>query len=349
MGKIKSLLILILCIFISDCLNSENVAIKKKIPKHHLPNGSFQNNYIGSADKSFFDLIKWKFEAETPDPITFPLARNDPYYLKHNQTKSTLTWIGHATFLIQYNGKNILTDPHLSDRASPLGFIGPKRYTPPGLSINELPQIDFVLISHNHYDSLDQFTIESLYERQKENPPLFFVPLKLKDWFLDLGIKSVIELDWWEYQILKGWKIYAVPVQHFSGRTLWDRNKTLWCGWVLENSNARIFFAGDSGYSKDFIDIGEFFGYMDLSLIPIGAYEPRWFMKEVHVNPEEAVRIHNDVNSSLSVGMHWGTFQLTDEPMDEPPIRLKDARNSAGINKDQFFVMQHGETKNLNL
>ena len=148
---------------------------------------------------------------------------------------------------------------------------------------------------------------------------------------------------------MKGWKIYAVPVQHFSSRTLWDRNKTLWCGWVLENSNARIFFAGDSGYSKDFKDIGEFFGHMDLSLIPIGAYEPRWFMKEVHVNPEEAVRIHNDVNSSLSVGMHWGTFQLTDEPMDEPPIRLKDARNSAGINKDQFFVMQHGETKNLNL
>ena len=173
--------------------------------------------------------------------------------------------------------------------------------------------------------------------------------MKLKDWFLDLGIKSVIEFDWWEYQILKGWKIYAVPVQHFSSRTLWDRNKTLWCGWVLENSNARIFFAGDSGYSKDFKDIGEFFGHMDLSLIPIGAYEPRWFMKEVHVNPEEAVRIHNDVNSSISVGMHWGTFQLTDEPMDEPPIRLKGARKSAGINEFQFFVMQHGETINFNL
>ena len=144
MRKIKSLLILILGIFLSDCLNSEYVAIKEKKPKHHLPNGSFQNNYIESADKSFLDFIKWRFESETHEPITFPLARNDPYFLKHNHTKSTLTWIGHATFLIQYEGKNILTDPHMSDRASPLGFIGPKRYTPPGLSINELPHIDFV-------------------------------------------------------------------------------------------------------------------------------------------------------------------------------------------------------------
>ena len=314
---------------------------------HHLPNGSFKNVYHSSINKPFSDLIKWRWGRTQPEIFNFKLYKNDPKFLKENRDIPTLTWIGHSTLLIQYKGVNILTDPHFTQRASPVSFAGPKRDTPPGLSIDDLPIIDLILISHNHYDHLDKLTIKTIIKNQPDKPPKIFVPLKLKQWFLDLGITNITELDWQESIKFGEWEVHAVPVQHWSARTPFDRNKTLWAGWVLETEGFRFFFAGDTGYSKDFKNLGEKFGQFDLAAIPIGAYEPRWFMKDAHVNPEEAVMIHQDINARYSVGIHWGTFIMTDEPVEEPPKRLLVALEKAGISEENFFVMEHGETKVL--
>lgn len=313
---------------------------------HHSPDG-FLNNYP-HAGKTFTDFLKWSWERQSPDPVTFPLTENDPAFLKSNRTETTLTWVGHSTFLLQWEGLNILTDPHFTERASPVSFAGPKRYTVPGLTPDQLPDIDVVIISHDHYDHLDIKSVQLLYERQKEKPPVFLVPLKLKDWFADNGIPIADELDWWDQRQVAGLTFHCVPVQHFSGRSLTNRNSTLWCGWVMESASGhRVFFAGDTGYSKDFTDIRNRLGTMTLSLIPVGAYDPRWFMQSMHVNPEEAVQIHEDVGSVYSVGMHWGTFILTDEPMTEPPARLAEAMIKKGLDPAAFSVMQHGETRRL--
>jgi L-ascorbate metabolism protein UlaG (beta-lactamase superfamily) len=321
---------------------------KNKLNKeHHLEDGSFKNNYASSINKPFSDLIKWRWNRTQPEPFNFKLHKNDPKFLKENRDIATLTWIGHSTLLLQHKGVNILTDPHLTQRASPFSFAGPKRLTPPGLLIEDLPIIDLIVISHNHYDHLDKLTIKTLYERQPNHPPKIFVPLKLKQWCLDLGIKNGTELDWKDSVKCGEWKIHAVPVQHWSSRSPFDRNKTLWSVWVLETEGFRFFFAGDTGYSKDFKNIRDQFGQIDLAAIPIGAYEPRWFMKAAHVNPEEAVMIHQDINARFSVGIHWGTFILTDEPVIEPPKRLLAALKKEGISKEKFFVMKHGETKML--
>jgi len=328
-------------------LSSSEIPKKEDFKKHHLSDGSFKNSYVNSIDKSFSDLIKWWWNSKKPEVVDFEKADNDPQFLKKNKDLQTLTWLGHSTLLIQYNGINILTDPHLTKRASPFSFAGPERYTSPGLLIEDLPVIDLIVISHNHYDHLDKLTIENLFEKQSKNPPHIFVPLKLKKWFLNLGIENVTELDWNESEKFREWVIHAVPVQHWSSRTLWDRNKTLWAGWVLETNGFRFFFAGDTGYSKDFENIGKKFGQFDLAAIPIGGYEPRWFMKAHHVNPEEAVQIHHDINSRYSIGIHWGTFILTDEPVDDPPRLLRVAAANSGLKTKEFFVMKHGETKSL--
>ncbi|MGH8528781.1 MAG: MBL fold metallo-hydrolase [Nevskiales bacterium] len=312
---------------------------------HHTAKG-FRNNYPherrGLKDfVGFLDAWDWS----GPARVHFPLAQNDPVFLKENRQEPTLTWIGHDTFLIQLAGKNILTDPHFSARAFPVQFAGPKRWAPPGLALKQLPAIDLVFISHNHYDHLDEKSVKWIAKR---NPQArFFVPLGLQRWFRRRGIKEVIELDWGQQAEHQGVIGHAVPVQHFSGRSATDRNKTLWCGWLIELAGQRIFFAGDSGYSKDFKDIGARFPGIDLALIPIGAYEPRWFMQAMHVNPEEAVKIHQDVKTRYSVAMHWGSFRLTLEPMDEPPRRLAAALQAAAIPGDRFWVMQHGETRKL--
>ena len=206
-----------------------------------------------------------------------------------------------------------------------------------------------MVISHNHYDHLDKKTVLGIVDNQKSNPPLFLVPLGMKEWFSDIGIKEkVVELDWWQSHLIGEWTFHAVPVQHWSRRGLTDTNKVLWAGWVIEAPDKRLFFAGDTGYSKDFQDIGERFESMDLSLIPIGAYTPRWFMKDMHCSPEEAVQIHLDVKSKQSVGMHWGTFlNLTDEPLEEPPVRLHKAVQAKGLNPETFISLKHGETLRL--
>ncbi len=316
---------------------------------HHTPDG-FRNNYPHPEKQSFW---KWQWQrwtggvaADPKEGYNFPLLKPDTAFLESNRSEPTLTWIGHATFLLQLGGVNVLTDPHLTERASPLSFAGPKRHVAPSLDFDTLPRIDVVVISHSHYDHLDRGTVQRL-NAQKGGPPMFLVPLALKRWFHEQGIDNVTELDWWDSRDHMGMKLHLVPVQHWSARTPWDASKTLWGSWVIEHPQMRFLFGGDFGYSQDLADIGKRFGRIDLAALPIGAYEPRWFMKVMHVNPEEAVRTHRDLNARYSVAMHWGTFKLTDERLDEPPVKLAAALATAGIPSEQFFVMKHGETRKL--
>lgn len=200
-----------------------------------------------------------------------------------------------------------------------------------------LGEVDAVLISHSHYDHLDKATIRELRDDTE-----FVVPRGLRKWFERMGKLKVREFDWGESATVSGVHVSCLPAQHFSSRTLWDRDTTLWCGWLLESAGTKVYFAGDSGYSPSFRDIGERHGPMDLAMIPIGAYEPRWFMKPMHVNPEEAVQIHLDVRARKSVACHWGTFCLTDEPMSEPPVRLRAALRAAGIPEKDFVLPEIG-------
>ena len=322
---------------------SNKLFAKEMFNKSVVKDDIFYNNYIDHKMASFKEFWKWRKESTKPDPISFPLVKNDPQFLKNNKTEKTLTWIGHASFLLQLDGVNILTDPHLTKRASPVSFAGPNRTTPPGLEIKDLPIIDIIVISHNHYDHLDKKTLQQII-KQKDKQPLILVPLKLKELVEGFGTTNVKELGWWDNAKFKNLLIHSVPVQHWSNRSF-NTNKTLWCGWVFEKSDYKIFFCGDTGYSKDFLNIQKKFGYMDLSLLPIGAYAPRWFMKDYHCNIQESIQIHKDVQSKKSVAMHWGTFQLTDEPMDEPPKLLKSLSSENNLSSEEFIAMQHGETK----
>lgn len=324
--------------------------------KHHLPNGTFRNNAeLGLTHASLANVAKWKWAAPKVKPIVFPAKAIDKALLASAEVKAA-TWIGHASFLVQYQGFNIITDPHFSDRASPSQQLGPKRTTPAAIALADLPHIDVVVLSHDHYDHLDEYSVTALCRKQGDRPPLFLVPLGIGAWLSKRGIRSWRELDWWQSCDLSTpnageVRFTAVPVQHFSGRGL-KPNNTLWAGFVVEydcegESPYKLFFAGDTGYSQDFTEIGAKFGAMDLSLIPIGAYEPRWFMREMHVNPDEAVQIHLDVNSKRSLAMHWGSFILTDEPMDEPPKQLALAKQKYGLADQDFVAVMHGETIHL--
>lgn len=314
-------------------------------PRHHRPQG-FRNNYPhdrhGLGD---FLRFLWHFQRQRYARPVFPQATTDAGFLAANRTQPTLTWVGHSTFLVQLGGLNILTDPHFTARASPLRWAGPARLVAPGLALHALPPLDLVLISHNHYDHLDEGSVRWLARHHPQ--ALFVVPLGLRDWLQRRGVANAVELDWWQARAAPGFTVTAVPAQHFSGRGTHDRNRTLWCGFVVEAAGRKLYFAGDTGYSKDFADIGARFAPIDLALIPIGAYQPRWFMRAMHVNPEEAVRIHQDIGARRSVAMHWGTFRLTEEPLDEPPQALAQALAAAGVAPERFWVLQHGEMRPL--
>ncbi len=317
---------------------------------HHTPNG-FRNSYPHPEKGSFWawQWERWKNgRPRTPENgWRFETARSNAAFLRANGRHTTLTWIGHSTLLLQVDGLNVITDPQFSERASPVSFAGPYRVAPPVPALEALPRIDAVLISHDHYDHLDVDSVLRL-ARQPGGSPRFFVGLGLKRWFAELGIEDVVELDWWQQTEHKGLELHFVPVQHWSKRTLWDTNQRLWGGWVLRHPALSFFFAGDAGYSRDFADIGERFGRFDLAAFPIGSYAPRWFMKVMHVNPEEAVLAHRDVRARQSVAIHWGTFAwLSDEDLDEPPRNLAAAREQHGLSAETFFVMQHGETRTL--
>jgi len=317
---------------------------------HHTKDGF--RNLTDHEDRGFADLLKWNWERigkdiPGPEAYSFPLAENDPAFLRSNRGARTLTWIGHATVLLQTDSLNILTDPHFSRRASPVQWAGPERVVEPGLALDELPPIDIVLISHDHYDALDPGSVKKLSARKEGSRTTFFVGLGLADWFKSRGISNVVELDWWEQRRVGNVSVTAVPVQHWSKRGLFGRNKTLWAGWVIKSDDFSFLFTGDSGYTALFKEIGQRLGPFDLAAIPIGTYEPRWFMKPHHMSPEEAVQVHLDLNCRKSVAIHWGTFILTDEPLDEPPRRLVRSLEQKGLGKENFLVLRHGETITL--
>jgi L-ascorbate metabolism protein UlaG (beta-lactamase superfamily) len=277
-----------------------------------------------------------------PRTASFPVLANDGRALRERGGEATVTWVGHATLLVQLDGVNVLTDPHWSARASPVSFGGPRRVTPPGLRFEDLPPIHVVVISHDHYDHLDRDTVTRLAATHR---PRFLVPLGLKAWFADVGITDVEELDWWNERRVQGLTFTCVPAQHFSGRTLRDRNRRLWSGWAVAGRDRRLYFAGDTAYYGGLKEIGARLGPFDLAAIPIGAYVPQAIMKVSHTSPEEALAALADVRGRLFVPIHWGTFDLADEPLDEPPRRLRAEARRLELGPDRVWIPRHGETR----
>ncbi len=319
---------------------------KQGVQAHKFERG-FRNANPAFSTPSLWNRIKYlssRAWATTfhPRSVQFPLATGDLQWLKANRTEPTVTWVGHSTLLIQLDGITILTDPQWSDRASPVSFAGPRRVMPPGIQFEDLPPIDLVLISHDHYDHLDVPTITRLAATHQ---PLFLVPLGLKAWFVDLGITNVEEFDWWDNRAMKGLTITCVPAQHFSSRTPWDRNQRLWSGWAVAGRAKRLFFAGDTGYYDVFKEIGSRLGPFDFAAIPIGAYMPPAIMKMTHLTPEEALQVFADVKGRRFVAIHWGTFDLTEEPLEEPLQRLEAEVKRLGLDPSRIWALKHGETR----
>jgi N-acyl-phosphatidylethanolamine-hydrolysing phospholipase D len=251
----------------------------------------------------------------------------------------SLTWIGHATMLTRMDGASFLTDPVFSEHASPLPFAGPKRLQPPGVPFDALPPLDFVLLSHDHYDHTDLPTVRRLAALRVP----FVVPRGMRDLVEGAGGRA-LELSWWDTAEVAGVRITCVPAKHFSGRGLTDRNRRLWAGFVVEGPTRRFYFAGDTASFDGFAEIGRRLGPPHLAAIPIGAYLPRKLMAAIHVTPEEAVEAALDTGALRIAGMHWGTFDLADEPLDEPPRRFLAEASRRGLG-ERAFVMKIGETR----
>ena len=266
-----------------------------------------------------------------------PVVAYDPAALQHNPS---VTWIGHATFLVRMDGVTFLTDPMFSERASPVSFAGPRRLVPPGVPLDALPKIDFALISHDHYDHMDLPTIAALAARGVP----FFVPLGMGALVREAGATAT-ELDWWQTADVAGVRLSCVPAQHFSGRSLTGGDRRLWAGWVVAGPSRRFYHAGDTGYFPGFAEIGARLGPIDLAAIPIGAYDPAPIMRFVHLNPEEAVQAAVDVRATTVVGMHYGTFDLTEEPPDEPPRRFHTEASRRALDGVAAWTLAIGETR----
>jgi N-acyl-phosphatidylethanolamine-hydrolysing phospholipase D len=270
---------------------------------------------------------------------------NDGAFLRENAQHSTptVTWIGHATLLVQMDHATFLTDPVWSDRASPVSFTGPKRAQAPGLRIADLPVVDFVLVSHNHYDHLDVDTLSQLAARDPHT--LFVVPLENASTLRDAGVSNVVELDWGGSVEIAGLRVTCLPTQHWSGRGLLDRRVTLWGSYAVAGPEHRFYFAGDTGYFPGFLDIGATHGPFDLAAMPIGAYAPAEMMHHWHMNPEEALQASRDIRAQRIVPIHFGTFDLSDEEPDEPPRRLLDAAEAGGVPREDVYLLKIGETR----
>lgn len=339
---LRLLCALVLMVMMSACAHNPYYDAKKP---HHTPSG-FKNPYVEQTPTEA-ELLGWAVRIGRPlrnklrkeyIPPTTPVNLNKIQLPPKQDIQ--VTWIGHASFLIQHKGKNILTDPVFSERTSPVPFLGPKRYVQPAMTIEQLPKIDAVIISHVHYDHLDTASIQAL-----GNATHYFVPLGVKPWLIEKGIsaENVTELDWWEHETYEKMDFTLTPARHFANRSLFDLNETLWGGWLIKSGSKKIYFAGDTGYSPLFREIGRRYGPIDLSFIPIGAYEPYMPTRTVHIVPRQSVQIHRDVQSKQTVAMHWGTFKLTAEPMDEPPQLL--AQELKRRKTDHFDVLKIGETR----
>ncbi|MBL9216506.1 MAG: MBL fold metallo-hydrolase [Opitutaceae bacterium] len=301
--------------------------------------------------RSFSELPRWWWQrlrgqgSRWPAPVPAPRRPVLPPSVPAGHVAAT--FVGHATFLLQLPGLNVLTDPVFAARAGPFDLLGPRRVRPPALEPAGLPPIGLVLLSHCHYDHLD---LTALRHLTRAHRPAVVTTLGNRRWLEARGVERVVELDWWqEHRVHDGVTVACTPAQHFAARTLWDRNLTLWGGLVLRTGHGTIYFAGDSGWTPAFAEVGARLGPFDLSLLPIGAYEPRWFMESVHMNPDEAVRAHLAVRSRRSLGMHFGTFQLTDEAIDAPLHELAEARRTHGVTPEAFDTLDFGETRLIGL
>jgi L-ascorbate metabolism protein UlaG (beta-lactamase superfamily) len=302
-------------------------------------------NPDGKQARGLLDVLRWKLKsraAKSPVFIDDVQTSVPSHLLPDSQIRVTL--INHSTVLVQANGLNILTDPVWSERASPVSFAGPRRRRAPGVHLGDLPPIDLVLLSHNHYDHLDLPTIRQL---KRSHQCEYIVPLGLKKLFSKHKLGDVHQLDWGDSVNLRGMAIHAVPAVHFSARSLRDRNRTLWCGYLLQTTAGPIYFAGDTAYGEHFGAIRERYGPPRVALLPIGAYQPRWFMSSVHMNPEDAVRAHQTLYAQTSIAIHHGTFQLTDESLDTPRQELESCIRQAGVDPQAFRVLLNGQFAEL--
>jgi N-acyl-phosphatidylethanolamine-hydrolysing phospholipase D len=326
------------------------------LPAHHGPGGRFRIPWpLEIADaRGGAGVLRWQWErmwhkrAPNPSREQLPVVRHAVARSRVRRGEIRVTWVGHATFLVQAGGLNVLTDPHWSRRASPTQAFGPARFQAPGLPFERLPRIDAVLLSHDHFDHLDRDTVERLRDRFR-NQLRWITPLGYRAWFDDLGV-AVTELDWWDEAELDSpegaVRVVCAPAQHWTRRTMRGTNARLWASFaLLLPDGKRVYFGGDSGYFRGYREIGERLGPFDVSLLPIGAYDPRWFMAPAHMNPEEAVRAWRDLGAhGAFVPMHWGTFRLTDEDPLEPPVRLRAAWEAEALPPADLHVLRHGET-----
>ncbi len=285
----------------------------------------------------------------TPNPPRDSLPHQQPTIVTPRAEVGyrSVTWVGHSTVLLQIGPLNVLTDPVWSERASPVQWIGPRRVMTPAIDFDELPPVDVVLLSHNHYDHLDATTVRRIARRFPD--ATWLCPLGLPYLLKRFGVRNIAERDWWQSVKEARFTATCTPAQHFSARGLRDRNETLWCGWVIEADSVRVFFAGDTALNPSLEDIGGLLGPFDLVMLPIGAYEPRWFMRAVHMNPEDAVAAYralvNGPATPPCFAIHWGTFRLTDEPVDEPPQRFARSWGDARLPERANWTLAHGETR----
>lgn len=284
---------------------------------------------------SRLQVLKWKlgknpYDKSTPPRV--PVVVNDGGYLKDKGQPPSVTWVGHSTFAVQDGGDVFLTDPHFGRRA-----LVPARVTPPGIPLEAVPAEAFAVLSHNHYDHMDEWTIRHLPDTVS-----WFVPLGLGAWFRKRG-RQAVEMDWWQTTRHGRWTLTCLPAQHWSDRFGTSRNATLWCSWLLDSGERRYYFAGDSGYYHGFAEIGRRFPGIDVAFVPIGAYEPRWFMRSQHVDPEEGYQAFLDLGARTMIPMHWGCFDLTDEPVDLAPKVLAEVLERRRGDRERVRTLAVGE------
>jgi L-ascorbate metabolism protein UlaG (beta-lactamase superfamily) len=315
---------------------------KKSWDSGHFKNGRFFN--AGVPPQSFSKFLKWITRRKVgPWSTSNRLATVPPPQKSVSGSDICATFVNHSTVLIQTQGINILTDPIWSERASPVSFLGPRRHCQPGIALDDLPPIDSLWISHDHYDHLDVPTLRKLLAHHS---PTVFCPLGVARLLREIGFRELYEMDWWQAQALPNMRVHCVPAQHFSGRTLFDRNRTLWCGWACEAKGANIYFAGDTGFGDHFQAIQEKFGPIRLALLPIGAFRPEWFMGPIHMSPEEAISAQRILCARASIAIHFGTFALADDGQMEPVDRLRSRLNELH-QPDLIWVLKEGEGRSI--
>jgi L-ascorbate metabolism protein UlaG (beta-lactamase superfamily) len=342
---VRRRLSLILLLAVAGCAGVGSDRIPGK-PYHHVE-GGFRNVDPGFRRPDFF--TRWIFLARhglghlfSPRSYAAPRVAPDVTALRDGRLNPSVTWVGHATLLVQIGGLTVLTDPHWGDRASPFTWAGPRRLSPPGIAFEDLPRVDVVMISHDHYDHLDAGTVRRL---ARTHDPLFLAPLGFKAWFAEQGITRVEEMDWWEERVVGGVRLVCLPTQHWTQRSPWDLNRRLWGSWALIGGEGRVYVSGDTGYFDGFREIGQRLGPFDVAAMAVGAYTPAAVMRLVHLTPEQAVQAALDVRARVLLAMHWGTFDLAEEPLDEPPRRMQAEAKRRGIPDERVWVLAMGETR----